>query len=198
MEENTQSTVQIPSIEQVENELKSIKYRKIFKKTLVSTIAILTVVAAVAVLISTIFFPVIQVSGSSMEPSLNDGDIIVLMKSKKCKYGDLCCISWQNKLLLKRIIGMPGDSISIDESGNVFVNDKLLDEPYIKEKSLGICEIEFPYKVPENKVFILGDYRDISVDSRSEAIGCIDTDQIIGHVMFRVWPFEQIESTAKG
>ena len=138
-------------MEQVENELKNIKYKKIFKKTLISTVSILTVVTAIAVLVSTIFFPVIQVSGSSMEPSLNDGDIIVLIKSNKCSYGELCYISWQNKLLLKRIIGLPGDSILIDEIRNVFVNDKLLDEPYVKDKSLGICEIKFPYEVPDNK-----------------------------------------------
>ncbi len=188
-EQKQTQEVSVPSVEQVENELKNIRHKKLFKKTLASTVATLIVVAAIAVLISTIFLPVIQVSGNSMEPTLNNGDILVLFKSNHCDYGDLCCISWQNKLLLKRIIGMPGDHISMDADGNVYINDELLDEPYLTDKSLGICEIEFPYEVPENKLFILGDCREVSVDSRSEAIGCVDMDQIVGRVLFKAWPF---------
>lgn len=183
--------VSVPSVEQVENELNNIRYKKLFKKTLASTAATLIVVAAIAVLISTIFLPVIQVSGSSMEPTLNDGDILVLFKSEHCNYGDLCCISWQNKLLLKRIIAMPGDIVSMDADGNVYINDKLLDEPYLSEKSLGICEIEFPYEVPDNQLFILGDSRETSVDSRSTSIGCVGKDQIVGRVLFKAWPFKK-------
>jgi signal peptidase I len=142
------------------------------------------------VLVSTIFFPVVQVAGDSMKPTLENGDILVLFKTEKVSYGDLCCVSWQNKTLLKRVIGLSGDKIDIDQQGNVFVNDELLDEPYVENKCLGNCEIEFPYQVPDNKVFILGDQRDSSVDSRSIAIGCVGTDQIIGHVIFKVWPLK--------
>ena len=177
----------MPSVEQVESELKSINYKKKFRKTLLSTVSILIVVAAIAVLMSTLFFPVVQVVGKSMEPTLNEGDILVLVKSDKVTYGDLCCVSWQNKSLLKRVIGLSGDMIEIDGDGNVFINGALLDEPYVEEKMLGKCEIEFPYKVPENKVFILGDQRETSVDSRSDAIGCVGTDQIVGRVLFKVW-----------
>jgi signal peptidase I len=177
----------MPSVEQVESELKSINYKKKFRKTLLSTVSILIVVAAIAVLMSTLFFPVVQVVGKSMEPTLNEGDILVLVKSDKVTYGDLCCVSWQNKSLLKRVIGLSGDMIEIDGDGNVFINGALLDEPYVEEKMLGKCEIEFPYKVPENKVFILGDQRETSVDSRSNAIGCVGTDQIVGRVLFKVW-----------
>lgn len=180
--------VSMPSREQVESELKRLNYRNRFKKTLASTISILIVVAAIAVLISTLFLPVIQVSGSSMEPTLNDGDILVTFRSDKASCGDLCCISWQNKLLLKRIIGMPGDIINIDSDGNVYINNEIIDEPYIDNKSPGVSDIDFPFLVPEDKYFILGDQRESSVDSRSSAIGCIGKDQIVGHVLFRVWP----------
>lgn len=190
MDEENRKAIALPSKEQVESELDKIKYRKKFRSTLFSTVSILVVVAAVAVLVSTIFFPVVQVAGNSMEPTLKNGDILVLLKSEKVSYGDLCCVSWQNKTLLKRVIGLSGDTINIDQDGNVYVNDKLIDEPYVDDKCLGVCEIEFPYQVPDNKVFILGDKRESSVDSRSVAIGCVGTDQIIGHVIFKVWPFK--------
>lgn len=190
MAANKNREVTMPSKEQVETELSKIKYKKRFRSTLLSTISILIVVAAVAVLISTLFFPVVQVSGTSMEPTLKNGDILVLIKSDNVERGDMCCVSWQNKTLLKRVIGLPGDVISIDEQGSVFVNNEQLDEPYVTEKSLGICEIEFPYLVPDNKIFILGDKRGSSVDSRSNAIGCVGKDQIVGRVAFKVWPIK--------
>jgi signal peptidase I len=190
MAEKSKKNIVLPSREQIESELDKIKYRRRFRNTLFSTVSILIVVAAVAVLVSTIFFPVVQVAGDSMKPTLENGDILVLFKTEKVSYGDLCCVSWQNKTLLKRVIGLSGDKIDIDQQGNVFVNDELLDEPYVENKCLGNCEIEFPYQVPDNKVFILGDQRDSSVDSRSIAIGCVGTDQIIGHVIFKVWPLK--------
>ena len=180
--------VSMPSIEQVQAELIRINHRSKFKRTMISTISVLIVVAAVAVLISTLILPVVQVSGNSMEPTLTDGDILVTVRSDKIGYGDICCVSWQNKLLLKRIIGMPGDIINIDSNGNVYVNNVLTDEPYINEKSPGVSDIDFPFLVPDNKFFILGDRRESSVDSRNSAIGCIGKDQIVGHVLFKVWP----------
>lgn len=182
--------VTMPSKEQIETELGKIKYKKKFLGTLFSTVSILIVVAALAVLASTLFFPVVQVSGTSMEPALKNGDILVLVKSDDVEQGDLCCVSWQNKTLLKRVIGLPGDVIDMDDQGNVSVNNKPLDEPYVTEKSLGICEIEFPYLVPDNKIFLLGDRRETSVDSRSAAIGCVGKDQIVGKVFFKVWPIK--------
>lgn len=187
MSDSKKAPETLPSVEQVETELKNINYRKKFRSTLFSTISILIVVAAVAVLVSTLFFPVVQVAGSSMEPTLNEGDILVLVKSDNVKNGELCCFSWQNKSLLKRVIGHSGDVINIDSEGNVSVNGELLDEPYVENKELGKCEIEFPYQVPEDKIFILGDQRETSVDSRNSAIGCIGKDQIIGRVLFKVW-----------
>lgn len=175
------------SVEELKAEQQRIKKQGKYIKTLKSTLAVLIVVAAVAVLISVLFLPVIQVSGSSMEPTLCDGDILVLVKTGKFETGELCCFSWQNKLLLKRVIGKEGDYIDIDEYGNVSVNNIPIDEPYVTDKSLGICDITFPYQVPEGTIFVLGDKRDKSVDSRSTTIGCISKDQIIGKVLFKVW-----------
>lgn len=180
----------LPSLEQVEKERNKIQYKRKYRKTLTSTVSVLIVAAAVAVLVSTIFLPVIQVSGSSMNPTLSDGDVLVLFNSGRYERGDLCCISWGNKKLLKRVIGLPGDRITMDVEGNVYVNDELLDEPYISEKALGQCDVEFPCLVPDNTVFILGDHRTTSIDSRSSVIGCINKEQITGRVIFRVWPFD--------
>ncbi len=183
--------VSMPSREQIEAEMHKIKYKKRFTSTLFSTVSILIVVAAVAVLVSTLFFPVVQVSGNSMEPTLKNGDILVLLKSDKISYGDMCCVSWQNKTLLKRVIGLPGDTIEINEQGDVYLNSEKLDEPYVEIKSLGNCEIEFPYQVPDNKYFILGDQREASIDSRSSTIGCVGKDQVIGRVIVKIWPIKK-------
>ncbi len=187
MTEKQKDMVAIPSLEQVESELNRIRYRRTFLRTLLNTTAVLVVVAAVTTLISMIFLPVIQVSGDSMTPTLNDGDVLLTCNTDSVTYGDLCCVSWQNKMLLKRVIGMPGDTIIIEEDGSVYVNDALLDEPYVLEKSLGQCDIQFPFKVPDQQIFILGDNRSRSADSRSADIGCISREQIVGKVLTRIW-----------
>ena len=187
MTEKQKDMIAIPSREQVESELNRIRYRRTFLRTLLNTTAVLVVVAAVTTLISMIFLPVIQVSGDSMTPTLNDGDILLTCNTDSVTYGDLCCVSWQNKMLLKRVIGLPGDVISIEPDGSVYVNDALLDEPYVLEKSLGQCDIQFPYKVPDQQIFILGDNRSRSADSRSADIGCISREQIVGKVLTRIW-----------
>lgn len=191
MAAENKAPVVIPSEEQVESELNRIRYRKRFIRTLLNTAAVLIVVAAAAVLVSTIFMPVIQVSGDSMSPTLNDGDVLVTLNTDSVTYGDLCCVSWQNKMLLKRVVGLAGDVISISGDGSVTVNGKLLDEPYVIEKSLGQCDIAFPYEVPADKIFILGDNRMLSVDSRNSDIGSIGAEQIVGKVLFRIWPLRK-------
>lgn len=188
MSRRNRRQVALPSPEQVSRAYQQDQYRKRYKRAFISTLSVLAVIAAVAVLVSTLFLPVIQVSGNSMEPTLSDGDVLVLLKSKHYERSQLCCISWQNKMLLKRIIGLPGDVVSIDTEGNVTVNGILLDEPYVSDKTLGECDVTFPCQVPEGKVFVLGDHRSTSIDSRSSEIGCVDQDQIVGFVLFQVWP----------
>lgn len=188
MSRRNRRQVSLPSPEQVSRAYQQDQYRKRYKRAFISTLSVLAVIAAVAVLVSTLFLPVIQVSGNSMEPTLSDGDVLVLLKSKHYERSQLCCISWQNKMLLKRIIGLPGDVVSIDTQGNVTVNGVLLDEPYVSDKTLGECDVTFPCQVSEGKVFVLGDHRSTSIDSRSSEIGCVDQDQIVGFVLFQVWP----------
>ena len=189
MDENEGSAAKVPEPRQVAQERRRLKERARVTRRLITTLGTLTVVAAVAVLLSTFIFPVIQVSGDSMEPTLSDGDVLVLLNTDKYTGGQLCCVAWQNKLLIKRVIAVEGDSVDIDRDGNVSVNGVLLDEPYVTEKSLGECDIEFPYQVPEGKIFVMGDRRSTSIDSRSSAVGAVDDDQIVGRVLFRAWPF---------
>ena len=181
------SSIDAPKLEEISAERERLRYKARFMKMLRSTVGILLVVAAIAVLISTLFLPVIQVSGDSMEPALHNGDILMLIKTSNYDYGELCCVAWQNKLLLKRVIAKQGDTVSIDKDGSVYVNGSLLEEPYAKNKCLGECDITFPYTVPDGKLFVLGDRRDTSIDSRSSAIGCISHEQLVGRVLFRIW-----------
>ena len=187
VEENDDIAENIPDMQQVKQIRSRFRTMERMKQVFRRIMTAVIIAAAAAVLLSTFFMPVIQVSGSSMEPSLSDGDIVVLIKSASYSQSQLCCISWQNKLLLKRIIGLPGDVIDIDKEGSVYVNGTLLDEPYITGKSLGECDINFPCVVPEDKLFVMGDRRDISIDSRSSAIGCVGKDQVVGRVFWRVW-----------
>lgn len=180
----------LPTTEEIETERQRLKKRKLFGRTLMSTIYALVVVAAIAALIATLVFPVLQVTGESMTPTLEDGQLVLLVKTSKFDTGDLIGFYWQNTLLIKRVIAGPGDYVSIDEGGSVYVNGTLLDEPYISEKSLGTCDMEFPYQVPENRYFVLGDHRDVSIDSRSSTIGCVQASQVVGRVFLRVWPLK--------
>jgi signal peptidase I len=181
-----------PTAKQIETEILREKYNRKYKQVLKSTIYSLIVVAAVAVLIATLAFPVLQISGSSMEPTLNDEEIVVLLKTANMKKGELCCFSYQNKLLIKRVIGAPGDKISIDENGNVYVNEEIIDEPYVTDRALGECDVTFPCYVTDNHYFVLGDHRSTSIDSRSSVIGLVSEDYIVGKIFLRIWPFDSL------
>ena len=182
----------LPQLDILRKELRREKYRRRFRRLLRSTINTLIVVAAIAALIATLVLPVLQIAGTSMEPSLMDGDIVVLVKTDKLETGDLCAFYYSNKILIKRIIGIPGDYLWINDDGTVVLNGSEMEEPYVSEKSLGECDIEFPYQVAENYYFMMGDHRETSIDSRSSVIGCIAEDQIIGKIILKVWPLEEL------
>ena len=183
----------MPALELLQKELKRERYKRRFKRILKSSFDALIVVAAVAALIATLVLPVLQIAGTSMEPNLNDGDIVLLAKTDRLESGDLCAFYYSNKILIKRVIGIPGDYIWISKDGTVYVNSEELYEPYVVEKSLGECDIEFPYQVAENYYFMMGDQRATSIDSRSSVIGCIPEDQMIGKILMKVWPLSELQ-----
>lgn len=184
-------SIAVPSLEEIQSERKRIRRKDYYWKALVSTVSVLLVVAAVAVLIATLFLPILQVSGDSMSPTLEHDDIVVLVKTKEFERGDLIGFYYQGKILLKRVIALPEDEVAIDADGNVYVNGELLEEPYVTDKKLGDCDLEFPYKVPADTYFVLGDRRSNSVDSRNSVVGTISSEDIIGKVFIRVWPFSR-------
>lgn len=181
-------------MEEVEQEKERLSNRRRFYKLLRNTTFTLLVVAAASVLIAFLLMPVLRVSGDSMEPTLKDQDVVLLVKTDHFETGELCGFYWQNKLLLKRIIAGPGDMVDIKDDGSVYVNGQELDEPYVTEKSLGDCDMEFPYQVPENKYFVMGDHRSVSIDSRNSVIGCVDKSQMVGKIWIRVWPLKNLGS----
>lgn len=179
-----------PTVTQLEQELKRETYRRRYNRVLRSTIYTLITVAAVAVLVATLFLPVLRIYGTSMTPTMTDGDIVVSVKGGSFERGDIIAFWLNNKILVKRVIGLPGEWVDIDEDGNVSVNGETLDEPYLIEKALGECDIELPYQVPDGRLFVMGDHRSTSSDSRSGVVGCVAEEQVVGKLVFRVWPLD--------
>ena len=182
---------ELPTLDQLKAELDRAKYKRRYNRVLRSTIYTLIVVAAVAVLIATIWMPVLQIYGASMTPTLEEGDIVISVKGSDFEPGDLVAFYMGNKILVKRCIAGPGQWVDIDAEGNVYVDGESLDEPYLAEKALGDCDIELPYQVPDNRFFCMGDHRATSVDSRSTTVGCVSDEQIVGKIVFRVWPMSE-------
>ena len=175
---------------QIKEELRRENQRSRYAKAVRSTIYILITIAAAAVLISTLLLPIFRIYGSSMTPALETGDIAVGIKGNSFQQGDIIAFYYNNKILVKRVIALPGDWVDIDQAGNIFVNGELLDEPYVQDKALGECDIELPYQVPEGRLFVCGDHRSTSVDSRSSSVGCVSDEQIAGKIVFKIWPLE--------
>ena len=182
----------LPTVQQLEAELKREKYRGRYWKMLRGTVAVLVVVAATAVLISNLLLPILRIYGSSMTPTLVNGNIVAAVRNGTYQRGDIIAFYYNNKILVKRVIGMPGEWVDMDESGNVTIDGEPLEEPYLTEKALGECDIELPYQVPEGRYFVMGDHRSVSSDSRSSQVGCVSEEQIVGKLLFRLWPLDEI------
>lgn len=189
-EKKKDEKLDVPSIAQLEKELGREKYRRRFRRVLKSTIFALITVAAAAVLVATLWMPVLQISGNSMTPTLTSGEVVVSLKGSGFSTGDIVAFYYDNKILVKRVIAGPGDWVDIAEDGTVYVNEQEIYEPYLVEKALGDCNITLPYQVPESRVFVMGDHRSVSIDSRNTALGCVSDEQIVGKLMLRIWPFE--------
>ena len=191
MKSAKEASVELPTTEQIEKERARLRHKSRYSRTLQSTIAILIVVAAVAVLVATLWMPVLRIYGSSMAPTLDDGQIVISLKTTDFKTGDIAAFYYGNKLLIKRYIAGASDWVYIDEDGTVSVNSIELDEPYLAEKALGQTDIELPYQVPDKRYFLMGDNREDSVDSRNTAVGCASDDQIVGKVVYCIWPLDR-------
>lgn len=190
--EKEEKVLEVPSLSQIEAELQKENHKHTFGRVMRSTIYTLLIVAAAAVLVAVIFLPVLQITGTSMTETLWNGDIVVALSGSDYKTGEVVAFYYNNNILVKRVIAVAGDWVDIDKDGNVYVNNVLLDEPYVTEKSLGICDITLPYQVPEGRIFVLGDHRATSVDSRSSTIGSISEEYLVGKILFRVWPLTDI------
>ncbi len=180
-----------PTVAQLKAELKREQYRRRYSNVLRSTIYTLIVVAAISVLTATLFLPILQIYGSSMEPTVSAGNIVVSVKGAELEQGDVISFYYQNTVLVKRVIAGAGDWVDIDEDGNVYVNGTLLEEPYLTEKAYGEVTVTLPYQVPEGRIFVMGDHRSTSVDSRTTEVGCVAEENIVGKIVFRIWPLSQ-------
>jgi signal peptidase I len=187
-----QPQASLPSTAELQDELARETYRQKYARILKSTIVLLLIAIAAAILVVTLWMPVLRVYGTSMTPNLEDGNVVVLTKASTYQTGDIVGFYYNNKILIKRVIAHSGDWVDIKDDGTVYVNGEAIDEPYVQEKALGDCDLEFPYQVPESRVFVLGDHRSVSVDSRSSQLGCVSDEQIVGKLLLRVWPITSL------
>ena len=180
------------TLEEYKAEIERLKERNAFHKVIKSTIYSLITIAAAAVLAAVLFLPVLRIYGTSMTPTLDEGQYVLAVKGSRFKAGDVVAFYYNNRVLVKRVIANPGEWVNLDDAGNVYVNNVMLEEPYVNDKAFGECNITLPYQVPDNKIFVMGDYRSTSIDSRNTAIGCVAEDQVVGKIIFRIWPLSEI------
>ena len=183
---------ELPTAAQLQAELEYEVYKNSYIRILRSTIGILAVVVAISILIAEFLVPVLRIYGSGMDPALSDGQIVLASKHSEFKTGDVVAFYFNNKILVKRVVAGPGDVVNIDPDGTVYVNDMPKTESYVDVKTYGDVTVMLPLTVPEERYFLLGDQRELSVDSRSSAIGCVSQEQIVGKIIFRVWPLTKI------
>ena len=189
-EEN--EAIKLPTTEELQEAYDKVSFRDRLRKSIISTTNILIVVAAVAILVAMLFLPVLRIYGQSMNSTLVSGELVVSVKNASFHTGDIIAFYYNNNILVKRVIANSGDWVDIDLDGNVYVNHELIDEPYLNEKSFGEPDIDFPYQVPDERIFVLGDNRAVSIDSRHSAVGCVTSEQVVGKIVFRVWPLNRI------
>ncbi|MBF0579805.1 signal peptidase I [Erysipelotrichaceae bacterium RD49] len=184
----------IPDLDEVRAELKRVKHKSRYRKTLRSTINVLIVVAAISILTATLWLPVLEIYGTSMSPTLNEGEMVASIKGGQFETGDIIAFYFNNKILVKRVIAKPGDWVDIERDGTVHVNGEPLDEPYVEELAFGDTDIDLPYQVPDGRWFVMGDHRSVSVDSRNKSIGTVAEEQVVGKLVYRFWPFKTLGS----
>ena len=192
MNEKTERTSNDPTTDSIKKELDRYTYRRNFLRTLRNTAFTLVVVAALAILVAVLLMPILRIYGSSMSGTVDNGDLVASIKTSDMKTGDVIAFYYNNNILVKRVIAVSGDFVDIDEEGNVYVNQTLLNEPYLSSKAFGETNIELPYQVPEDRIFVMGDNREVSIDSRNTAVGCVAGEQVVGKIVFRIWPLSQI------
>ena len=192
MKQTEDRPLELPTTGEVEEELNRVRYQRRYQSVLRSTIYTLITVAACAVLVATLWLPVLQIYGTSMTPTLVDGEILFTVKTSDFAPGDIIAFYYNNKILVKRVIARSGEWVNIDEDGNVYIDNQLLEEPYLEEKAFGDCNLQLPYQVPDGKVFVMGDHRSTSVDSRNTAVGCVAQEEIVGKIVFRIWPLYRL------
>ena len=198
MEKELQTETEHFTTEQIERELRREQYRKDYRQVLKNTVGGLITVAAAAVLVAVLLLPVLRIFGKSMSPTLREGDIVLSLKTGEFSTGDVVAFYYNNKILVKRVIASSGDWVDLDKDGTVYVNREKIDEPYLTELAYGETNIELPFQVPESKIFVMGDNRAVSVDSRNTAVGCVAEEQVVGKIVFRVWPLNEIGPVKSG
>ena len=181
---------ELPSCSQIAGERQRLRRRKKQRILKALTGIFLGLTLTAGALYGSQRFTTLRITGTSMEPGLEDGDLVVFARCGQPAPGRICSFTWENRTLVKRIIGLPGDWVQVDPTGRVLINGRHRPEPHIPEPAPGPTDVEFPCLVPGDSLFVMGDRRETSVDSRNTAIGPVPLDRVQGLAVFRLWPLE--------